>query len=271
MHGFLILLLGLCSTTLLAASSSYLFTEEVSVATGCQRAAERVKMEAIASQCGAHLSGGSLRVQGDHQDQLDRLYFESTAGYVKHYQLIDQQVAMVSPIPDESLFRCTVEAELEVQCDQGERDPQFSPLFEQQVSLNQIHFQDGEEMVIEIVPRQSMHITILQLIPYLQGEERVWRIFPNAYQSQSVLQGDQPILIPDGKQDQFQLIATLPMGEQRVVEELVVVATRIPVRFPEKMSVEQFHRLLAEVPLSQRRELFIPYEITQSRHAGVTR
>ena len=37
------------------------------------------------------------------------------------------------------------------------------------------------------------------------------------------------------------------------------------IKFPDQMSVEQFHQLLAEIPLNQRREKFIPYEIIKER------
>ena len=266
-----LLLLFLPISALHAVTHSHLFTAETSVVDGCRYAVEQLKRETIESSCGSHLSGGVLRVQGDHQDFLERLYFESTAGFVTQYHLISQQVEMVEPLPGESLLRCTVEAELEVQCNQGERDPQFAPLFEQQVALNQPSFEVGEEMVVEVVPQHFMVITILQLIPYLQGEERVWRIFPNEFDVDNHFEAGVAVLIPDQSQNDYQLIVDLPDGRARALEELVILATRAPVDFPEKMSVEQFHRLLSEIPLDQRRELFIPYEINQPKRAGVVR
>ncbi len=266
-----ILLFWISVSNVHAASYSHLFTEETSVADGCRHAVEQLKREAIGAQCGSHLSGGVLRVQGEQRDFLERLYFEATAGLVTRYRAINQRVAMVEPVPGESLLRCTVEAELEVECNRGERDPQFAPFFEQQVSLNQLRFEVGEEMVVEVAPEQSMVITILQLIPYLRGEERVWRIFPNDFHPDDHLEAGESISIPDQDRDDFQLIAELPNGKVRAVEELVVLATRHPVNFPEKMSIEQFHRLLAEIPLQQRRELFIPYEIKQTKRVGAVR
>lgn len=259
-----LLALSLLSGAAEAASSSYLFMHGTSAEAGCREALQRLKLQRIAAQCGSQLAGGGLRLQGEQQDRLDRLYFESTAGSVVHLRLLKQQVDLVEPVPGERLFRCRVEAELEVQCTQGERDPQFAALFEERVALNQIHFKSGEEMVVEIQPQQAMALTILQLIPYLESERQVWKIFPNTYQPESLLQGSEPILIPDPERDSYQLIARLPSGKKRVVEELVVLATRTPVAFPQQMSVGQFHRLLAEIPLSDRRELFIPYEIIES-------
>lgn len=251
--------------------ASYLFTDETSVAEGCGRAAERLKMEAVAARCGSQLSGGRLRVQGDDQSSMDRLYFESVAGSVSHYKSIDQTVDMVHPLPEETFFRCRIKAEVEVTCSRGQRDPLFAPLFEQQVSLNQIRFHPGEAVMVEIDLDQPMAITILQLIPYLEQGERVWRLFPNAHQSEGRLGGEGKIIIPDPEKDDYQFVAELPTKESRVFEELVVLATRSPVPFPEKMSVEQFHRLLVEIPLDERRELFIPYEIIQPKQRGVVR
>ena len=250
------------------ATASYLFTQESSAQSGCEQAEKRLKLEQIERQCGAQLSGGKLRVQSERQDRLDHLYFESTAGYVTQYHSLKQQLEMVEPLPGESLFRCVVEAELEGQCNQGRRDPQFAPLFEQQVSLNQLYYKTGEEMVVELRPQQRMTITILQLIPHLESEPRVWRLFPNAYRTEGHLQAGVSISIPHPTEDRYQFIAQLPSGEQRVTEELVVVATREEVQFPEQMSVEQFHRLLAEIPLKDRRELFIPYEIIDTERTG---
>ncbi len=253
------------ATAVRAESAHHLFTNEVSVVQGCQRAIERLKLEAIAAQCGAQLSGGSLRVQGEQQDRLERLYFESTAGYLSRYREQQREVEMVEPLPGESLFRCTVEAEVAVRCVQGERDPQFAPLFEQQVKLNRIQFEPEQEMVLSIEPSDALFVTILQLIPYLQESQRVWRLYPNGGE-QSVLHGGKPVILPDPR---YQWIVQLPQDQERVTEELVVIATRDRVTFPEKMSVEQFHRLLGEIPLGQRRELFIPYQIVQEMDGGV--
>lgn len=261
----LLMLLVMYGVDAVATSTQHLFTHEISVTQGCQRAVERLKLEAIAYRCGAQLSGGSLRVQGEQQDLLDRLYFESTSGYLTRYQELKREVEMVEPLPGESLFRCSVEADLEVRCAQGERDPQFAPLFEQQVALNRIHFKENQEMALSIDPSDPMFITVLQLIPYFEEEQRVWRLYPHAEEESFSFEKSHPVTIPN---QEVQWVAQLPEGRSRVAEELVVIATREQVVFPEKMSIEQFHRVLAEIPLSQRRELFIPYQIVDGKSRG---
>ncbi len=270
MMGRVLLWIGVLLSAAVEAgvSSSHLFSEAVSAQQGCERAIEKLKVAEIGRRCGMQLSGGQLRVLGDGEDRLDRLLFETSAGLVTRFELLSQQVEMVKPLPESSLFRCRVEAELEVRCNQGRRDPAFAPLFSQQVTLNQTRYRDGEEMVVQLQLEQPGYITILQWIPYLQHPSRVWRLFPGADDSSNHFPAAASITIPDQDKRRYQWIASLPKGEARVVEELVVIASKEPVHYPQQMSVEGFHRLLSEIPLAQRRELYIPYEIVPTDGGG---
>ncbi len=270
-HYLAVLMLGLMPLLGEAAvSASHLFTDEVSADQGCQRAIERIKLDAIGKQCGSTLSGGQLRITGTEQDALDRLLFESTAGYVTEFELLQRQVEMVEPIEGTSLFRCSVEAELSVTCSQGKRDPAFAPLFQHQVALNRPSFEAGEMMVVELDLQHSMHLSVLQLLPYMETREKVWRLFPNSFRRDTGFDKVGVTTIPDQQRNHYQWISALPEGKRRVVEELVVIATKSPIRFPEKMSVESFHRMLSEIPLDQRRELYIPYQIIEKKE-GISR
>jgi len=268
--GLALVLMSSAGAVITVESGAYIFTAEMSAEEGCGQAVERIKLENIAEQCGAHLSGGKLRALGDGYDLLDQLYFESTAGHLTQFKIKKKEVILISTGSEAPLFRCSVEAALEVSCNQGERNPYFAPLFTEQISLNQLSFREGDEMKIFIDVPQPMSITVLQLLPYLESGEQVWRIFPNLYQPEGWVEKAEQLSIPN-QEGEYQLIAKLPIGKNRVVEELVVIAIDEKgdkdekIKFPDQMSVEQFHQLLAEIPLNQRREKFIPYEIIKER------
>ena len=250
-----------------AVSHGHLFTAEVSAEEGCQRAVVELKLEAIHRKCGSSLSGGVLRVRGEQQDSIEHLLFETTAGAVTTFSMLEQQVTPVEIAGEGGLFRCDLEADLEVHCAQGERDPTFPPL-QQQIALNQIRYREGETMALTLHPEQPMHITVLQMLPYLQQQERVWRLFPNDYEPDGYILSEVVRTIPDQQRNHYQWVAELPEKRSRVSEELIIVATRSAIPFPKKMSIETFHRILNEIPLQQRRELFIPYQIVIRQMKG---
>ena len=169
-------------------------------------------------------------------------------------------------VAGECIKECSVTAVVEVECDKGKRDPSFAPSFLSDIRLNENVLRGGEGMIVYVKAESDMFITVFQYLPHLPDDEKVYRVFPNKMQSGGYLKQSESLMIPDDKLVQrYRLVADLPKGKERVVEELMVVATRTNIPFPEKMELATFQRILSEIPLNERREAMLPYEIVRSR------
>jgi hypothetical protein len=241
---------------------SYVYGGHVSPQEGCKLAEQAIKREAVAQQCGSLMRGGAVRFKSESVDDLFRLHFETTGGRVTQFdsRVIHPAEAVVET--NTLLFCCTVEAKVSVQCDQGQRDPAFIPTPESQVKLNETAFREGETMQLSIQMPADLpglaYASVVQLLPYLEEEQRVWRLYPNPYQPSQALHANDQITLPNAA---YSLETSLPKGRKSVEEVLMVVFSRKPISFPETMTIEQFHRVLAELPLNERREMVLAYRI----------
>jgi hypothetical protein len=260
-----------CAVTLTAQAEtvyqeSYVYDSDVSPQEGCKLAEQAIKRQAVAQQCGSLMHGGAVRFKSESVDGLFRLHFETTGGRVTQFdsRVIHpaEVVTEASSLSNTQLFRCTVEAKVSVQCDQGQRDPGFIPSPESLVKLNETAFREGEAMQLRIQMPADLpglaYASVVQLLPYLEEEQRVWRLYPNPYQPSQALHANDQITLPNAA---YSLETSLPKGRKSVEEVLMVVFSRKPISFPETMTIEQFHRVLAELPLNERREMVLAYRI----------
>lgn len=266
----LILQCILCSQTAFAEvvtlQETFSFPDTVSDADGCGSALARARRNALEKTCGLQISGGSGRFRSDDVDDLSLFLFEEVGGRIVSAKTISKAVEYhTSNTPETaSLKQCTVVAELAVECDKGSRDPAFAPNFLADVALNETSLREGEALTISLKAADDMYVTVFQHLPYIPAGKNVFRIFPNELQPQDSLRKGNSLTIPDsGQERKYSHVAQLPQGKEHVVEELMVVATRKRVSFPEVMTLDAFQRILSEIPLNDRREAMIPYRISK--------
>lgn len=240
---------------------SYIYSGRMSAEDGCKLAEQALKRQAVAKQCGSLMSGGSVRFKSESADDLFRLHFETTGGRVVGFERINLKNEPFTEFEALSA-RCTLQAKVAVQCDQGRRDPAFIPTPESQVKLNETAFRSGETMKIAIqIPANltgQVYVAIVQLLPYWEDEKRVWLLYPNTYQQSAPLSADNTLRLPNAA---YSLDLSLPKARKSVEEALMVVFSRKPMSLPDTMTIEQFHRVLAETPLNERREVVVGYRI----------
>ena len=254
--------LGLAHAEPITEEASYIYSVDISPREGCKLAEQALKRQAVARQCGSLMSGGVLRFKSETTDDLFRLHFETTGGRVTGFDSAILNAAEQVAEAKGMLLRCTVQARVSVQCDQGSRDPAFLPAPESLVKLNETAFREGEAMQIRItLPadlRGIAHVNIVQLLPYWRDEKRVWRLYPNVYQSDRAYAGGETLTLPNAA---YSLDPTVPKGRQSVEESLMVIFSRRPIALLDAMTIEQFHRVLGEIPLNERREVVLGYRI----------
>lgn len=248
------------------ASARYIFTDSTSDKDGCDIALTRVRKQVLERVCGSQFSGGAGRFHSDDTDELSLFHFESVAGRVLNTRVEGKVVSMAISGNNggDSVKQCTVSAAVEVACDRGRRDPAFAPLFSSDVKLNESVFRDGDPLQITMTAASGMYVNLFQYLPGERETEKVQRIFPNCMQREPFVKEGQELRIPDpSASDRYRLVMRLPQGKDRGAEELMMVATKKGVVFPDQMSLDEFQRLLAEIPLDERREAFLPYIVVR--------
>jgi hypothetical protein len=155
-----------------------------------------------------------------------------------------------------------VSFEADVLANQGKPDPNFDV----GVTLNQNVFRDGENLVVSLDPSQKMVVQVFQWLPYQRGEAAVSKVFPNPFDTTSVItkpttvpsatgakRYDLKVGFPDG----------MPAGRKMVDEYLIVIATRKPVSLRDSYDLDDFRRILAELPHDQVRIVRKAYNIVR--------
>ena len=249
-----------------SVEEKYSFPDTVSDAEGCGAAQARARKKALENVCGLQVSGGSGRFRSENVDELSLFLFEEIGGRIVSAKAVSKKVEYHKSTAPEAaaLKQCTVTVELGVKCDKGNRDSAFAPNFIADVSLNETSLREGEAMLISLIAADGMFVSVFQYLPYVQAGKNVFKIFPNELQPQDYVKKGDRLTIPNSENDRnYAHIAQLPTGKDHVVEELMAVATRKRVSFPEEMSLNDFQRILSEIPLYERREVMIPYSISK--------
>lgn len=250
----------------LTASASYSFTDSLSDKEGCEIALTRVKKKVLEQVCGTQFSGGAGRFKTEEADEMSLFLFESVGGRIRDANLLSKDVTTLNRnvVSGDFLKQCSISAEVKVECDRGKRDPAFAPAFASDVQLNETVFRENDIMEIRVAAASGMYVSVFQYLPYEAGKENVFLVFPNQVQRDSFLKEGQTLKIPDCDSiNGYRLAMRLPKGKTKVVEELMLVGSKKKVAFPNAMSLSEFHRILSEIPLDDRREAIVPYYIVK--------
>jgi hypothetical protein len=235
------------------------FIGRLSAAEGCELAAARIRQQAVAAQCGTLMHAGALRTRSESMDDLARFHLETLGGTITSWKTLRRDIERIDTA--ELTMRCVVEAEVRVQCHQGERDPTFMPLT---AKLDQSTYREGEVMHIQIdAAPHARFLTLVQLLPYLDETQQIWRLSPPAHVNNSgesiAIPAHKAIAVPD---ENYVLEPRLPAERQHTDETLMLITTRQPAPPPPpQMSIATFHAWLSAIPLRDRRELLLPYRI----------
>lgn len=257
---------GAVGAATVVEKDTYSYSDTISDSEGCNLAFTRTKKKALESACGTQFSATSSRYRTEDADEMALFDFESVGGRIVAAKITAKNVTTIRKDAEagEDTKQCAVTARISVECDSGKRDPGFAPSFSTDVKLNEMTFREKENMQIFIHANSEMYITIFQFIPYETSEENVYRLFPNRYQKQTLLKEGDTLSVPDYEAAKgYKFTASLPPKKDRVVEELMLVATKKKVVFADRMNLGAFQRILSEIPLDERREAIIPYYIVK--------
>jgi hypothetical protein len=255
----------------MTATGEYRYTAAKSEVDACSLAVQRAVKSSIERACGSSFAGGASQFRSEEVDELSLFSFEMVGGHVVgEPELVSQDVRLVATgkTSNERVSECSVTARVEVRCDHGKRDPGFAPNFPNEVFLNRSAFREGDRMVISLTARSDMHISVLQFSPAQQAGQVVTLLYPNVFDRGALVTAGTAIRLPE-RSAPWEIFMALPHNSRkRTTEELMVLATRKPVAFPPQMTLAELHRIIAEIPLDDRREALFPYLITPADVKG---
>lgn len=244
------------------ARGSYLFPPTMAESEACGYAEERARAEAVRQVTGETIAAEDVQrctEQGDEaQCARNSALWSSMQGYVRRTG--DKTIQLR---PSAAGHReCVVGFSADVAAAEGRPDPAF----DLGVSLSQPVLRHGEPLVVTLSTSQPMYVQVFQWLPYRSGDQAVVRLFPNAYDSNSRMDGlatiptnagarryDVRVEFPEGQ----------PPGRKMVDEYLMVVATRTPLPLRDSYSLDDFRRLMAELPRANSRVVRRAYNIVR--------
>ena len=244
------------------AIGSTIFPPVMTEAEACQQAESRASADAVRQVSGETLSSEDVMrctEQGDEAEcARNSIVWTMVGGEIR----ATRNRRTETTIEVESFRRCTVSFEADVRVAQGRPDPNFDV----GVSLNNAVFRDGEKLLVTLSPSQPMHVHIFQWLPYEKGQAQVSQIFPNAFDAASRIDG--PVTIPsEAGAKRYALKVGFPVGQpagRKMVDEyLMVLATRQPIAALASYSLEDFNKLIAEIPRGDRRIVRRAYNIVR--------
>jgi len=260
--GLIIALHGPAHAEWVSATGSYQFPTVMPEAEACQQAEDRARADAVRHVTGETLSSEDVMRCSDQGDEAECARNSTVWTMVGGVIRSTRNRTTETTQEVEGFHKCTVAFEADVHVAEGRSDPNFDV----GVVLNNMVYRDGENLVVALKPSQAMAVQVFQWLPYEKGDAQVARIFPNAFDNLARI--DKPIAIPtEAGAKRYDLKVSFPIGQpagRKMVDEyLMVVATRKPVAFRDSYSLEDFNKLLAEIPLGDRRIVRRAYNIVR--------
>jgi len=158
-----------------------------------------------------------------------------------------------------------------------EKTSGFDPGFHIKVTLNQTRFKDGDEMQIHLKPTKDCFIFVFILLE----DQKVIRLIPNQVRPNNFLESEVAYTIPneEDRQKGRGLGVNTPQGKSVAKEAVYVIALRQPFDFEntniqegingiyngQTALVEELIRQIVTIPMEDRTEHLIPYQITKAQ------
>ena len=148
----------------------------------------------------------------------------------------------------------------------------IDPYFKLDASLNRTVFKDGEDMQLKIKPTKDCYITIFNILE----DDSVLTLIPNRHIRDTFIKANEHLLFPD--EDMKKMGINLKVhgvdGKNVTKEKIYILCFKQPVDFGNKFEegifgiykgssafIKELKREVVDIPLSERAERFLPYEI----------
>ena len=231
-------------------------------AEACGLAEERARIEAVRQVTGESVAAEDVQRCTEQGDEIECARNSALWSTMRgHIRRIGDKMVQVRPAAA-GHRECVVGFAADVAAAEGRPDPAF----DLGVSLSRPVLRHGEALEIALSPSQPMHVQVFQWLPYRLGEQAVVRLFPNPYDTNARIDGPATIPTASGAR-RYDVRVVFPEGQppgRKMVDEyLMVVATRTPLPLRDAYGLDDFRRLLAELPRPHSRVVRRAYHIVR--------
>lgn len=243
-------------------TGEFLYGPDLSERQACEAAEQGAKQEALRQVLGERFStnqqlscrDGEAGVD-DTQCVYNNFLWTEVDGDIREVSRLGQ------PIIDRQMgaMRCTVRMRVVVDVPTQQPDPNF----DFKTTLSSIRLRSKEAISFVVQPSAPMHLAIFAWAPS-QNKGAVTRIFPNFFDSQSLLPSRENFPIPTAQgTHRYQFEVKFPQGVQQdfVDEYLIFVATKKPIAWLEQYEFAQFRARLREISPPDKRVVKHSYRI----------
>lgn len=193
-------------------------------------------------------------------------------GKVIDKQIVEEWVEQNKPQGDGApTLMYHVKVKATIQKEQGAVDPYFKV----DASLNRSVFKHKDKMVVKVSPTRDAYITIFNLLE----DDKVCMLFPTQLSSNNKINAGSKLVFPaeETSLGQVSLKVEVPPGKKSSSEAIYILATKQPVHFDQEKFKEgicvlydgntgfisDLMREIVELPLTERTEKFLPYEVVK--------
>ena len=245
------------------ASAEYLYGPETSKNEACNLALGKAKMKALANVLGESVSAeellsckGSTGKDSDYRCDLNQVTWSQIDGDIK--KMLSEKTVNEKR---EGAFACVADVELEVVIPKDKPDPNF----QLRADFKQTVFRVGDDFDLDIELSQQGYVTVFNWLPH--DSNSVVRIIPQSEdpsQSNVFLSAEKT----KGLKASYAMTANWAdsyTGKRKFYDEyLLVVATKRPVKWLSKYSLDEFKSYLQQIPITDKRLVKKAYQLTKN-------
>jgi len=229
-----------------------MFPPNVTQEEACQRAEVSARTDAIRQVAGETLSAEETMRCSEQGDEAECTRNSTIWTFVGGFIRDTRNYKSETVVETGAIRRCEVSFEADVFVARGKPDPNFDV----GVALNNPIFRDGENLVVTLNPSLPMFVQIFQWLPYEKGDAQVGRIYPNVFDQATRIERKTTVPSMAGAK-RYDLKVSFPTRQPNrlkdVDEYLMVVATKTPREFLDAYSLNDFSRVLSEIPPEESR------------------
>ena len=245
------------------ASAEYLYGPETSKNEACNLALGKAKMKALANVLGESVSAeellsckGSTGKDSDYRCDLNQVTWSQIDGDIK--RTISEKT-VTEERGDASA--CVAEVTIEIVIPKDKPDPNF----QLRADFKQTVFRVGDDFNLDIELSQQGFVTVFNWLPH--DSNSVVRIIPQSEdpsQSNVFLSAEKT----KGLKASYAMTANWAdsyTGKRKFYDEyLLVVATKRPIKWLSKYSLDEFKSYLQQIPITDKRLVKKAYQMTKN-------
>lgn len=248
---------------------------ELSLPEARQRAIDNARVEAVRQVSGTRLQGVQTRVTEDLQQTYRNVVLASAEGRVVADTLLVNRLHTEDGLGGQQRVCWQVHMRATVATEEGKGDPNFR-LEAGLVPNRDVLFYRGANAKNDVIVIRGTSTVdgYLTLVNVIGDSANV--LFPNELMTENVVRANEAFEFPskEWQRKGASLEATVPEGQQRSREMMILVVTREPITFPGEarpaepgavptipVSVNSLQGWLARIPRRDRAEAIVTYEV----------